>query len=287
MWFQDRWRDKMNQKITILMLSILLLFFPTAQATFAYWEYSPEDGEQGVPYWEDNVSTCLWISLPRGNATINFSWWNGTSFNLYNSTELNTTGTFTICANNSNFTDCGTEYHWHVDVYWEYEAQGSPVWYNTSANYTFITENCSVLSIRPLNESCCICPCCNSLCVTIYSENGSFMNLTFLSNYTTSWAPLLYQYFNNLTNGTYCLCTPELAMYNHIYYWNVTVDDGYINQTSDTYWFTTANSSDDCFCGNLTEAIEEEGIFTYKPYIIGLLGLIGLAGLGLRKWRKR
>ena len=77
--------------------------------------------------------------------------------------------------------------------------------------------------------------------------------------------------------------------FNTTYYWYVNITDAStgVGEDSFIYSFTTADF-EDCFCGNLTTALADAGIYQYyKAFVIGLLGLAGLAGLKKYKGRKK
>jgi len=67
--------------------------------------------------------------------------------------------------------------------------------------------------------------------------------------------------------------------YNETYQWYVNLTDAVTGESTDSaiFQFRTEEDPDDCFCGNITAAIEEQG--AERDIIVGLIGIIGLMGL--------
>lgn len=89
----------------------------------------------------------------------------------------------------------------------------------------------------PSNNSSSECPCCLNLGVTANDNGSGIMNITFYSNYSVNWVEL--GKIINVTNGTYYMCFTNFSIYNHSYYWNVSVDDGNNTNYSEVFKFTT------------------------------------------------
>lgn len=76
-------------------------------------------------------------------------------------------------------------------------------------------------------------PVCN---VTVNDPNGDSMNVSFASNYSSSW--VIYQTNSTVGNGSYQWSFTNANNYNTKYWWRVYCNDGTTN-VSETYSFTT------------------------------------------------
>ena len=115
-----------------------------------------------------------------------------------------------------------------------------------STNSTILYQNPSVSDIQLTNEyptnnsvSISLTPKCN---ITVSSGNGSLMDVSFATNSTGSW--LIMQTNASVSNGTYYWDFPGAAVYETMYYWNVSVYDGFVN-ISEWYNFTTEAAPED------------------------------------------
>ena len=156
------------------------------------------------------------------------------------------TMTDTYCANFS--VECGSTYYWMAAT--QFNCSGSIWWENHT--YSFTTDDCPVSHITPVNNSCCNCPCCLSLCAKLSNMSSDTVKFAFQSNYTGSWQNLEDSRVAP-ANTTYCLCVPEFVWYNYTYYWRVVYYDASGANVSDVYSFTTAESAEDCPCGETGE----------------------------------
>jgi len=213
----------------------------------------------------------------RMSKTIRSSAWVNLTFDTCNQTTgLLTTGkqeiddgtvTDTYCADFS--VNCGTTYYWSVNTI--FNCSGSIWWENHT--YSFTTSDCPVSHINPVNNSCCNCPCCISICAKMSNLTSDTIKFAFQSNYTGIWSSLEDERIAP-ANATYCLCVPEFVWYNYTYYWRVVYNVGDGAEYSDIYSFTTEESIDDCPCG---ETGNTGSMVEYFDY--GILGLIGILGL--------
>lgn len=193
------------------------------------------------------------ITIPLDNFTITINDAEGSTMNL--TIYTNASGTW-LLVNHSNGLTNGTYSNYTntswVDTncttfYWSVNLTDGEFW--TNATYYFTTYcppllNITISTPYPTNESTGICPCNDSICISIYNDYGYSMNLTFYVGTTTV-------NYTNVPNGTYCfcMCGIDVIKYNTTYYWYVNATE-YTNSTnyntSAIFWFNTAASPADC-----------------------------------------
>lgn len=297
------------KSITILIFILgLIMLAVTAAATVGggptdhLENPAPGYGEVDVVITIKGVQLCIDVVVDAGcTANVTFWWYNYSGGETgqweFHGFQENIAVDTTICFWNPNVS-CATENWWNEWFHWmvvgNFTCAGGN--YSETAYLYFNAEDCPLFYIYPAWNDSYICSCCDAMCVGINNMNGSNMNISFYRN-DSQWETfyLINQYLN-VSNGTYCFCLDGHInnslyypmKYNESYHWYVNVTDVVTGEynVSAIFNFSTAEFIDDCFCGNVSEAIEDIPSF-YKPYIIGVLGLIGLAGLIGRLRRRK
>ena len=276
-------------KILILAIVILLICCGKVGASFSIFSKTPCQSE-GVEYWEPVNTSARVCDMAGYEWILNFTWYNSSSGNWEQYEHYHWFNNDSGACNyywgiNNNFTECGTNYTWALNLTSFYGQGGYAFSYNTSC--WFWTENCSLFSIYPLNQSENICPCCDALCVDIYHIDGKAMNISIVVNDNS------YINETNLTNGTYCYCLCEIpTRYNRTYNWyiNTTEYDNADNyNVSGLYTFTTAENLSYCPCGNasIEALIEDTDTIKDDAWLVGLIVVFfGLALIFRKKWSK-
>lgn len=248
------------------MLAVVILF-PSVSAiggggaTDHMDNPTPWCGEDDVSITIKGVQTCVDVTL-NTNCTVNltFQWlnlttWTWLTYGEY--TGVNTTGQY--CFWNDNVS-CSTENDW-MSWWHDWRVIANFTCYG---NYTytevfycyFCPERCALFYIYPPNNNSGLCPCCIPLCAGVNNTQGNLMNITFWSNLSMGYWDYFYLGVDTVTfayvpNGTYCFNVPNFILYNYTYFWYVNVTDTITGEyeVSNIYDFTTAESIEDCDCG--------------------------------------
>lgn len=275
-----------GRKIIILMLAVIVLF-PSVSAigggpTGHMDNPTPNCGTIDVPITGKGIQTCINVTLDT-NCTVNltFQWlsWSddwGTWTTYASYMDVNTSGQY--CAWHENVTCC-TEGDWQTEFQlWSVVANftcGNATYTETFFCW-FTPELCPLFYIYPPNNNSGLCPCCIPLCAGVNNTHGNLMNLTFWSNLSMGYWDYFYLgvdtvTFAYVTNGTYCFNVPNFILYNYTYYWYVNVTDTVTGEyeVSNIYYFTTAESIEDCDCGE-----ETGGLMIIREYNLVLFLLV-------------
>jgi len=234
--------------------------------------------------WDEWIDDIDWQSLPD---CYNDTYWENFSSiteNINQSTELCFYAENASCSIENDFT---TEYFdWRIN--WSINCSGNI----TTGNcyYYFEPEICPVIQyIYPPSPNGTICPCCDTMCISVNNTEGHPMNITFYRNDTQFPDYYIVNQYTNVTNGTYCFCIDghlNNSIYypmnfNEIYHWYVnitdTVDSDYLE--SDIFTFRTYPDTSWCPCGpeELIDLIEDTDTIKDDSWIVGLFILtIGL-----------
>jgi len=247
--------------------------------------------------WMAWVDDQDWI-----NWNINWSsepTWDNNSYWLDYSSWTGVNSSTQLCQYNTNWS-CRTENDWISE--WDFwrvvlNITCGTSTFNITCYHCFQPELCPLSYIYPPSPNGTACPCCSPMCINISNEDGHPMNITIYRNDTLDENFYQVNKYLYISNGSYCFCIDGHIndsiyypmQYDTVYHWYVNITDTVSDETSNSniFRFRTEPDPDYCFCGNLTEALEEEGVLDYKTYIIGLLGLIGLAGFGWHRRRKK
>lgn len=230
---------------------------------------TPDCGDMDIPITDKGVQTCINVTVDQDctvNLTfqwLNYSDWTWHTYETY--TGINVSGQY--CAWHENVT-CYTEGDWMTQFQqWSVVANFAcpqNYTYNETFYCWFTPELCPLFYIYPPTNNSGLCPCCIPLCVGVNNTHGNLMNLTFWSNLSMGYWDYFYLGVDNVTfayvpNGTYCFNVPNFILYNYTYYWYVNVTDTVTGEyeVSNIYYFTTAESIEDCDCGD--EALTGRG----------------------------
>lgn len=248
---------------------------------------------QSWGYWW-NWNDWYWdIDWANETDPDNSSYWHnftGVYENINQTTQICVYNTNVSCFIENDYT---REYFdWRIN----YSINCSGVFTNDTCNYYFLPEECEDITyIYPPSPNGTVCPCCVDLCVSVNSSTGSTMNLTFYSNLSGVWD---YFYLGddnvtlvNVNNCTYCITVPYFSLYNHTYYWNVSIDNGVEVIDSDIFQFRTA--PDPSWCpsdpSELTDFIEDTCTDSIKDetWIIGVAIIFSCIPLGIIVKRRK
>jgi len=190
-------------------------------------------------------------------------WW----FDSENRTQLCAYNDNVSCITNYSYND---RFRWRVVMIVDCKDTQNTI---LSCESYFFPEECNIYLIYPQWNSDTICPCCHSMCLGVENEHGHTMNITWYRNDSQIESFYQVNQLLNVSNGTYCFCidghyySPLKNYYpmtfNTTYFWYANVTDTVNSdyEVTDTYFFTTAESFEDCPCGGdeLIEYISEEG----------------------------
>ena len=235
--------------------------------------------------WDDWYDDIDWDSEP---SCYNDTYWYDftTAQTLDNQTE--------ICIWNDNVS-CYIENDWttrYFDWRVNYSINCSGDFTNGSCYYYFVAEECPVIQyIYPPSPNGTVCPCCDSMCISVNNTDGNLMNLTFYRNDSMSSSYYIVNEFAYVSNGTYCFCIDgrvDNSIYypinfNQTYHWYVNITDTVTDDvvTSDEFQFWTMPNPSYCPCGpdDLTELIEDTDKVKDDTWIIGLIAVFSLFGI--------
>jgi hypothetical protein len=285
----------------------------------------PENGAEDVPI-SQGATTCINLKVDDGcYVNVTFQWFNSSGYfsafldwlffggefpnsndYIYNYSHWNSLkSSQQLCAYNDNVS-CYTEGEYEYGFDWRVVAEfdcRNKYSYTEVCYYYFYPEECSVFYIYPPVNETGICPCCDSICVGIDNINGNPMNMTIYGKIINE-NYFIWNKYTNITNNTYCFCMDGFyfdnnsdyiikpMQYNTTYVWYINVTDTVTGESydSDIYYFTTAESPDDCPCGEELDnpcanmlALDDVSYF----YFIGILGLIGVFAMAKLNNRRR
>jgi len=283
------------KKIVLLLVSLLLLFFPYSVqslgggATDHLQNPSPGYGERDVDITAKGVQTCIDVVVDSGCvANVTFWWFNYSEgdwgqWEFYGNTSGITTNT-TVCFWNPNIS-CATE-NWFTEYsHWMVVGNftcGGQYDYQERAYLWFLPEDCPLFYIYPPWNDTNICPCASAMCLGIANVEGHSMNLTFYRNDTMNETFYVVNRYVEVSNGTYCFCLDGHIddiyypmKYNESYHWYVNITDtvsGDYN-ISQVFNFTTVENISDCPCGldEIIEVIDDTDYIRDDSWLIGLI----------------
>jgi len=246
--------------------------------------------------WRDAQDWVNWIINWSTEPT-----WDNDSYWLDYATWSGLNATQQLCMYNTNWT-CRTINDW-ASGWDEWRVILNVTCGATTINYTcyycFQPELCPLSYIWPPSPNGTACPCCSPMCFNISNENGNPMNITVYRNDSLDENFYQVNKYIYISNGTYCFCLDGHInnsiyypmQYDTVYHWYLNITDtvtGTISNSS-IFSFRTEPDPDNCFCGNLTEALNNTcNCGSYATGLIGLLGILGIFGyVMMRRRRKR
>lgn len=262
-----------------------------------YFEWCDEQDWGHPDNWED-----WWNDIDWDNKTDpeNSSYWHN-----FSSTYSNINTTTTICSYNTNVS-C------YIDGDWEHMFNDWRINYTIDCSGNITTGDCyyyyeaeecpNIKYISPPSPNGTICPCCDSMCISVNETEGHPMNLTFYRNDTQFEDFYIVNTFNNVHNGTYCFCIDGHhnnsiyypMKFNETYHWYVNITDTVNDEYVETriFQFRTYPLPKFCPCGpdEITEMMEDTDTDTIRDdaWLIGATGLLSIFGiLAYMKRRKK